>query len=133
MTLGVLSAADGPSEAFSAPATSSEPLGCADAGAEGGCQRRHDVRRQSGILLARRARCRGPSRGEPPEPLVGQWYLDLDEGTPYQTQVLGKYTEKTRDPVMQDRILGTPGVTGLKTYNSVFDGNTRGPDHRSRD
>lgn len=56
---------------------------------------------------------------------LGEWFLDLNEGTPYQTQVLGKYTEKSRDPVMQDRILGTPGVTELKAYSSTTNGNTR--------
>lgn len=56
---------------------------------------------------------------------LGEWYLDLDEGTPYQTQVLGKYTEKTRDPVMRARILGTPGVTELKSYSSTTNSDTR--------
>lgn len=56
---------------------------------------------------------------------LGQWYLDLAEGTPYQTQVLGKYTEKTRDPVMRARILGSPGVSELKAFGSTFNGDTR--------
>lgn len=53
------------------------------------------------------------------------WYLDLNEGTPYQTSVLGKYTENARDPVMQARILETPGVTELAAYSSTFDPQTR--------
>ena len=57
---------------------------------------------------------------------LGEWFLDLGEGTPYQTQVLGKYTEDSRDPVMQDRILSSPGVTEMKSYSSTFNGNTRG-------
>lgn len=56
---------------------------------------------------------------------LGEWYLDLDEGTPYQTQILGKYTQLTRDPEMQARILGTPGVTELAAYGSTFDPQTR--------
>jgi len=56
---------------------------------------------------------------------IGEWFLDLDEGTPYQTQVLGKYTEKTRDPEMRARILASPGVTELKSYNSTFNSDTR--------
>ncbi len=125
VTLGVLSASGGPLRAFSAPATSSRRLGCADAGAEGRRERRHDVRRQSGVLLSRPARGRRAGRGKPLHLWLGEWYLDLNEGTPYQTQVLGKYTEKTRDPVMRARILGSPGVTELKTYSSTTDGNTR--------
>lgn len=56
---------------------------------------------------------------------VGQWYLDLDSGTPYQTRVLGKYTDKSRDPVLRARILGSPGVTEIAAYSSFFDSNTR--------
>lgn len=56
---------------------------------------------------------------------LGDWYLDLNEGTPYQTNVLGKYTENARDPVMRARILETQGVTQLVSYDSTFDGQTR--------
>ena len=31
----------------------------------------------------------------------------------------------TRDAVIKDRILGTPGVTAITEYSSNFDGNTR--------
>lgn len=55
-----------------------------------------------------------------------QWYLDLDEGTPYQTQVLGKRTEATRDPVLRARISDTPGVVEIASYNSVLNRETRG-------
>lgn len=55
----------------------------------------------------------------------GEWYLDLDEGTPYRTEVLGKHTEATRDPVLQARILETPGVTEILTYDSRLDRQTR--------
>ena len=56
---------------------------------------------------------------------LGEWYLDQLEGTPYQTQVLGKYTGQTRDPVMRARILDTLGVTELLSYDSTFDSQTR--------
>ncbi len=55
----------------------------------------------------------------------GQWYLDLDEGTPYETQVLGKYTEASRDAVLRQRILDTPDVVEIASYDSVLDRQTR--------
>lgn len=56
----------------------------------------------------------------------GQWYLDLDEGTPYETQVLGKRTEALRDPALRARILDTPGVTEIARYDSILNRDTRG-------
>lgn len=56
----------------------------------------------------------------------GQWYLDLDEGTPYEAQVLGKRTETLRDPALRARILDTPGVTEITRYDSVLNRDTRG-------
>lgn len=55
----------------------------------------------------------------------GEWFLDTSDGMPWATEVLGKYTELTRDAVIKDRVLGTPGVTELLEYSSTFDGNTR--------
>lgn len=49
-----------------------------------------------------------------------QWYLDLNEGTPYETDVLGFRTEATRDAVLQARILSTPGVADLASYSSAL-------------
>jgi len=56
---------------------------------------------------------------------AGEWFADTDDGTPWATEVLGKYTAETRDAVIKDRILGTPNVTGIETFTSTFDGNTR--------
>lgn len=55
----------------------------------------------------------------------GQWYLDLSDGTPYEQQVLGRYTANVRDAVLQARILTTPGVSGIKTYSGAYDGDPR--------
>lgn len=57
---------------------------------------------------------------------VGDWWLDLNAGTPWQTEVIGVRTEATRDPVIRSRILGTPGVAGIMEYSSALDRNTRG-------
>ncbi|KAA2237663.1 hypothetical protein [Salinarimonas soli] len=55
----------------------------------------------------------------------GEWFLDLDEGTPWRTRVLGRRTADTRDPVTRARILGTTGVTGISAYSSRLDRETR--------
>jgi hypothetical protein len=56
---------------------------------------------------------------------LGEWFLDTSDGTPWKTQVLGKYTGSTRDPVIRQRILGTPGVTGIAAYGSQLNRDTR--------
>lgn len=56
---------------------------------------------------------------------LGEWFADTSDGMPWDTEVLGKYTELTRDAVIKDRVLGTPGVTELLEYSSTFEGNTR--------
>lgn len=57
----------------------------------------------------------------------GQWYLDLSEGTPYMTQILGKGTASTRDPAIRARILETDGVSAIPPggYFSVLDRDSR--------
>ena len=56
---------------------------------------------------------------------LGQWYLNVADGTPYPTKVLGKYTDQTRDAVVQARIYGAPGVTAIRGYNSQLDRQSR--------
>ena len=48
----------------------------------------------------------------------GEWFLDSDEGTPYNTRILGYATQGTRDVELKSRIVDTPGVRELLTYNS---------------
>ena len=50
----------------------------------------------------------------------GEWFLDTSDGTPWGTQVLGKYTDSVRDLVIQTRINGTPGLApnGITSYSS---------------
>ena len=55
----------------------------------------------------------------------GEWWLDQRDGTPYKTQVLGKYTAATRDPVLRFRALDTQGVTELVSYSSDLNRETR--------
>lgn len=53
---------------------------------------------------------------------TGEWFLDLVEGTPYATQVLGENTKGTYDQAIQERIIETPGVTQITEYVSVLQG-----------
>lgn len=47
-----------------------------------------------------------------------EWFLNLGDGTPWDTAVLGKYTEATRGPVLRARILETPGVSSLDSFST---------------
>ena len=49
---------------------------------------------------------------------AGEWFLDKDEGTPYEQEILGYGTQGTRDLAIKARILGTPGVTQILKYAS---------------
>lgn len=55
----------------------------------------------------------------------GQWYMDLSDGTPYEQNILGRYTANVRDAVLQARILGSPGVRQIKTYSGAYDSGPR--------
>lgn len=50
--------------------------------------------------------------------MTGEWFLDSDEGTAYQTKILGYGTQGTRDIEIKRRILDTPGVQELLEYRS---------------
>lgn len=57
--------------------------------------------------------------------LKGEWFVDQTAGTDWATRVLGKYTVSTYDPEIQQRIIGTKGVTALQEYQSTVDPQTR--------
>jgi hypothetical protein len=56
---------------------------------------------------------------------AGEWFLDVNEGTPYSTQILGAGTKPLYDNAIQQRILGTAGVKKIVSYNSQQDPVTR--------
>jgi hypothetical protein len=60
--------------------------------------------------------------------ITGEWFLDITEGTPYNSQILGAGTIGRYDAAIQDRILGTPGVTEIVEYASSVN-----PDNRMAD
>lgn len=57
--------------------------------------------------------------------LLGEWFLDTTDGTAWATQVLGKYTESTRNLVIRQRILQTPGVVSIDAYSISLDPDAR--------
>lgn len=54
-----------------------------------------------------------------------EWFLDTTEGTPYNEEVLGKRDGRIPDAAIQQRILGTTGLTAITSYSSSYDGETR--------
>jgi hypothetical protein len=56
---------------------------------------------------------------------LGDWFLNIADGTPWRTQVLGKYTGSTRDAAVQQRTLLTQNVTAITAYASQVNPNTR--------
>jgi hypothetical protein len=55
---------------------------------------------------------------------LGEWFLDTSEGTPWLTSVLGT-NQQGYDAVIKDRVLSSPGVTGITSYTSSVDGGQR--------
>jgi len=56
----------------------------------------------------------------------GEWYLNLQAGTPWMQQVLGNSPGTgVPDAVIRQRILGTPYVTDISDYASAFNPSNR--------
>ena len=56
----------------------------------------------------------------------GQYFLDTDEGTPYQAQILGVHTkDKYALPIIKDRIYQVPYVTKITSLTASVDSSTR--------
>lgn len=56
---------------------------------------------------------------------TGEWFLNAQEGTPYQEQILGAGKQTTYDFAIKERILGTQGVLAITSYNSYVNPDTR--------
>jgi len=56
---------------------------------------------------------------------LGEWFLNIDEGTPYMQAILGKHSQESANITLQDRISGTEGFVSLEDFVSVLDPDTR--------
>lgn len=55
---------------------------------------------------------------------TGEWFLDTSDGTAWSDKIEGK-SDATRDLEIKARILGTPGVTEIVSYQSTLDSQRR--------
>lgn len=53
----------------------------------------------------------------------GTWFIDTQEGTPWLQQILGKH--EAADVVIRSRILETPGVLSIESFESILDPDSR--------
>lgn len=58
--------------------------------------------------------------------LRGQWFLDVTEGLPLRTKIIGRNTYATYDAVIRQRIRLTQGVVSIDKYSSELDNTARG-------
>jgi hypothetical protein len=57
---------------------------------------------------------------------LGEWFLNIDDGTPFMQGILGKYSQEAANVTIQDRVLTTTGVVDIQNFVSTID-----PDNRS--
>jgi hypothetical protein len=56
---------------------------------------------------------------------AGEWFLDITEGTQYQTNVLGTGKSQSAGPIIRQRILETEGVTDIMSFDLNIDADNR--------
>ena len=56
---------------------------------------------------------------------LGEWYLNVNSGTPWLQGVFGYHSKEDADDALQNQILGFQGVTGLTNWDSTQDPTTR--------
>lgn len=57
---------------------------------------------------------------------LGEWFLDVEEGTPFMIGILGKHSKEMADATLQDRINNTEGMVDIAEYESEINAETRG-------
>ena len=53
----------------------------------------------------------------------GQWFIDIDEGTPWLQQIMGH--RMVVETILRERILSTPGVLAVPSFETIFDPDAR--------
>jgi len=56
---------------------------------------------------------------------IGEWFIDITEGTEYQTNVLGTGKSESAGPVIRQRILETDGVVEILSFDLTINADTR--------
>lgn len=56
---------------------------------------------------------------------VGEWFIDTSEGTAWATGAIGERTRDTIEPMLRARILDTPAITGIDSFDLVIDAEAR--------
>ncbi len=56
---------------------------------------------------------------------LGEWFLDIDEGTLFMQGILGKHSKTNADLTIQNRVLSTQGVLSMQNYVSEIDPENR--------
>lgn len=56
---------------------------------------------------------------------LGEFFLNLNAGTPYPEGVLGFKSQAEADNTITSTITGVQGVTGVQNFKSTFDPSTR--------
>lgn len=56
---------------------------------------------------------------------LGEWYLNVNAGTPWLEGVLGYNSQEEADQTLQNTILGLQGVQNLTNWKSSYDPTTR--------
>jgi len=56
---------------------------------------------------------------------IGEWFIDITEGTEYQTNVLGTGKSESAGPVIRQRILETDGVVEIVSFDLTINADTR--------
>ena len=56
---------------------------------------------------------------------LGEWYLNVNDGTPWLEGVLGYNSQAEADLTLQQVILGLPGVQNIRNWSSTVDPTTR--------
>ncbi len=56
---------------------------------------------------------------------LGEFFLNIDEGTPYLLGILGKHSKESADATLKDRIENTQGFSDIESYSSDLNPDTR--------